>query len=315
MWRASNVKTIQQGVQFYLDDCKAMDFKKATIITKRQSLKRFSEWCSSHQIIDLNEVSLDVMEGFRVYLHEYRKILDGKPLAQNSKHKCLTDLKLFMRRLHRRKVVSHADFEEFELPRFQKKLPRNVPSHEEVELILRQPLLRENDLGILDRTIMELFYSSAIRRAELTRLRLGHLDMNKRIVHISEGKGMKDRRLPILERAHKWIKLYLEDIRPKCLSFDSEDYVFIALNGSPCTSDQVGQRVGKYIRRSGVDVDGACHVFRHAVATSMLDNGADLRHVQKLLGHADISTTQIYTQVGIKKLEEVHGRTHPASLG
>ncbi len=313
MWRAQSVKTIEQAIDFYLDDCVALGMSPNTIITKRQSLIRFYEWCSSHKIFDPNEISLDVMEGYRVYLHEYRKILDGKPLARNSKHKFLTDLKLFMRRLHRRKVVSHAEFEEFELPKFQKKIPRNVPSHDEVELILRQPLLRCNDLGVLDRTIMELFYSSAIRRSELIRLRLGHLDMNKRILIILEGKGMKDRRLPILERAHSWLEVYLKDIRPRCLGFDSEDFVFISPNGTPCTANQVGQRVGKYIRRSGVNIDGACHVFRHAVATSMLDNGADIRHVQVMLGHADISTTQIYTHVGIKKLEEVHARTHPAT--
>ncbi|MFL0800717.1 MAG: tyrosine-type recombinase/integrase [Agarilytica sp.] len=220
-----------------------------------------------------------------------------------------------MRRLHRRKIVANADFEEFEMPRTQKKLPRNVPSYEEVELILRQPLLRGNELGILDRAIMELFYASAIRRSELIRLRLSHLDLKKRIVMVVEGKGMKDRRLPILERTCKWLRHYLNDVRPQCLSFESEDFVFISPSGSPCTADQVGQRVGKYIRRSGINVEGACHVFRHAVATSMLDNGADIRHVQVMLGHSDISTTQIYTHVGIKKLEEVHSRTHPASVG
>lgn len=269
-----------------------------------RSLTRFSEWCSSHQLTHPNMINLEVVEGFRLYLHEYRKIRDGKSLSINSKHKFLTDLKLFMRRLHRRKIVTNADFEEFEMPRTQKKLPRNVPSYEEVELIFRQSLLRGNELGILDRAIMELFYASGIRRSELIRLRLGHLDLKKRIVIVIEGKGMKDRRLPILERTCKWLRHYLNDVRPQCLSFESEDFVFISPSGAPYTADQVGQRVGKYIRRSGINVEGACHVFRHAVATSMLDNGADIRHVQVMLGHSDISTTQILRTWVLKSLRK-----------
>ncbi len=314
MWRALQVETIEQAVEFYLVDCIARDMRPNTLITKRQSLTRFQVWCSSHDIVDPTEISLDVMEGYRMYLHHFKKVLDGKPLAQNSKHKFLTDLKLFMRRLHRRRIIANAEFEEFELPKCQKKIPRNVPSHEEVELILRQPLLRGNDLGILDRAMMELLYATAIRRSELVRLRLGHLDMNKRILTVIEGKDMKDRLLPIHERACKWLTHYLEDVRPKFMSLASEDFMFVSRNGMPSTADQIGRRVGKYIRRSGVKIEGACHVFRHAVATSMLDNGADIRHVQVMLGHSDISTTQIYTHVGIKKLTDVYRNTLPANV-
>lgn len=306
------VNTLGEAIEFYLLDCKSRDMSPATLVTKRRSLNRFNNWCQSHGLLDPDEVSLDVMEAYRMYLHEYRKARDGEPLSANSKYKFLVDLKLCLRRLHRRRIIERADFEEFELPKSKKVIVRNVPSHDEVEQILRQPLLRDNELGLMDRTIMELLYACAIRRSEVVRIKLSDIDLNKRILLIINGKGMRDRKLPILERACHWIRLYLNEVRPRFLGLGSGDYLFLSPSGLPCSADQIGQRVGKYIRRSGVPIEGACHVFRHAVATSMLDNGADIRHVQKLLGHADISTTQIYTHVGIKKLEEVYNRTHPA---
>lgn len=252
------------------------------------------------------------MEGFRHYLHHYKKILDGKPLSINSQHKFLTDLKLFLRRLHRRRIITLADFEEFELPRCKKGLPRVVLPPEEVERIFTMPMLRGDRTGVRDRAIMELYYASAIRRSELVRLKLSHIDLDKRILMIIEGKGLRDRRLPLAQRACQWVDRYLTEVRPYFIGIESADSVFISSKGLPLHADQVGQMVGKYVRRAGIDKPGACHLFRHAAATSMLDAGADIRHVQEMLGHADISTTQIYTHVAIRQLENVYSRTHPA---
>ena len=152
-----------------------------------------------------------------------------------------------------------------------------------------------------------------IRRSELIRLRLEDIDLEKRILMIVEGKGLKDRRLPIAVRACEWVSIYLDVVRPYFKRVESGGAVFLSSKGLPLHADQVGQMVGKYVRRAGIDKPGACHLFRHAAATSMLDAGADIRHVQEMLGHADISTTQIYTHVAIKQLERVYNRTHPAA--
>ena len=130
---------------------------------------------------------------------------------------------------------------------------------------------------------------------------------------IIEGKGLKDRHLPIAQRACDRVRVYLDEVRPKFLTIESEEALFLHHKGYPLKADQVGQMVGKYIRRAGIEKPGACHLFRHAVATSMLNAGADIRYVQELLGHADISTTQVYTHVAINQLEKVYQLTHPAA--
>ena len=314
MWSVPEIETLSEAIKFYLDDCLARGMSPNTIIVKRQSLNRFIEWCVTQGINKPQEVNLEVMEGFRLYLHHYKKILDGKPLSINSQHKFLTDLKLFLRRLHRRRIVSGADFEEFEMPKCQKRLPRSVLSPEEVERIFTLPLLRGDLVGIRDRAIMEVYYASAIRRSELVRIKLSHIDLDKHLLMIFEGKGLKDRHLPIAERACCWIRRYLAEVRPRFIGIDSNDILFLSNKGVPLHPNQVGQMVGKYVRRSGIDKPGACHLFRHAAATSMLNAGADIRYVQEMLGHADISTTQIYTHVAIGELEKVYKRTHPAVM-
>lgn len=309
---ADNVKTIDQSIDVYLEYCGAKRMSPHTLVTKRRSLERFVERCKQIGITDPREVDLEVMEDFRLHLHLYKKVLDGEPLSINSQYKFLTDLKLFMRHLYRRKIIRHTDHEDFELPRSQKSLPRSVLTHDEIERVLMMPMIRQDERGIRDRTIMEVLYASAIRRSELVRLKLDHIDLSKQTLMVVEGKGLKDRVLPIAERACKWVEHYQKEARPKLLSLDSTDQLFLAMDGKPCNADQIGLAVGRYFRRSGIDKPGACHQFRHSVATAMLENGADIRFIQVFLGHADISSTQIYTHVAIKKLQEVYENCHPA---
>lgn len=314
MWSTPDIQSFPEAVSFYLDDCIAFGMSPNTIKLKRQSLNRFSNWCATQGISKPQEVNLEVMEGFRQYLHHFKKERDGKPLSINTQYKFLTDLKLFLRRLYRRRIVTNAEFEDFDLPKCKKGLPRVVLSPEEVKRIFVLPALRNDPIGIRDRAILELCYATAIRRSEITRLEVGDIDINQQILQIVEGKGLRDRRLPVAESACEWVDSYLNQVRPKFQSIESAEALFLSNTGKPMNADKVGQMVGKYVRRAGIDKPGACHLFRHAAATSMLDAGADIRYVQKMLGHANISTTQIYTHVAIRQLEKVYNRTHPAAL-
>jgi len=315
MWSTPVIETLDEAVNFYLDDCSALGFSPRSITSKRQTLERFTYWCSTVGTHNPKEVNVEVMEGFRQYLHHYRKVLDGEPLSINSKYKFLTDLKLFLRRLYRRKIISNADFEAFDMPKSQKRLPHAILSFEEVMRVFQLASMRGDRSGIRDRAILELFYATAIRRSEMARLEVEAIDLDSHKLWIFEGKGLKDRRLPIAERACEWIDIYYQEVRPRYKTLNSGDAVFLSSNGFPLDADQIGRLVGKYIRRAGIDKPGACHLLRHSVATSMLDADAGIRHVQELLGRADISTTQIYTHVAIKQLERVYNRTHPAATG
>jgi integrase/recombinase XerD len=167
-------------------------------------------------------------------------------------------------------------------------------------------------LGIRDRAILELFYTSAIRRSELVRLTLSNLNAEKRIVWVRLGKGRKDRVVPVGSRAMQWLEKYLQDVRPLLVNSAEETHLFLTGYGEPFNPDVLSRKTTAYIRKAGIKRSGSCHLLRHTCATHLLEGGADIRYIQQLLGHEKLETTAIYTAVNIAELQAVHGRCHPA---
>jgi integrase/recombinase XerD len=176
-------------------------------------------------------------------------------------------------------------------------------------ILLVQPDVK-TALGLRDRAMLETFYWTAMRRAELANLRLHDLDMDRELIIC--GKGKRDRMVPIGKRALAWVKAYLDNVRSELLIDRRETAPFLTPRGGPLEPQSLSDVVRKYVRQSGIRKRGGCHLFRHATTTLMLENGADVRYVQALLGHADLSSTQIYTHVSIPQLRKVHQQTHPA---
>jgi integrase/recombinase XerD len=148
----------------------------------------------------------------------------------------------------------------------------------------------------------------------LVGLTLDAVDTRNNTLIVRQGKGNKDRYLPLGKRAADWLARYLLDVRPQLLLDVHEAHVFLTNYGAPFERTYLGNLVKQYLRRAGLTLTGSCHVFRHAMATHMLENGADIRFIQAMLGHADLTSTQIYTHVSIRKLQEIHAATHPAKL-
>ncbi len=184
---------------------------------------------------------------------------------------------------------------------------------DEVDRILNQTDVY-GDTGIRDRAILETFYSTGIRRMELVNLKLVDIDLRYGSLMVRQGKGNKDRLVPLGERACAWIQKYLDEVRPGLVMGNDESYLFLTDYGEAFIKDRAGDLVRKYMEAAGIDKPGACHLFRHTMATQMLDSGADVRYIQAILGHAKLSTTEIYTHVSIQKLKEIHKATHPARL-
>jgi integrase/recombinase XerD len=183
---------------------------------------------------------------------------------------------------------------------------------QEVEAILREaePITPS---GLRDRAMLETLYSTGLRRMELPGLALYDVDLAHRQIMVREGKVRRDRVIPIGARAAAWVDKYLQEARPQLLIGDTEA-LFLSDYGEPVTPKFVAERMRRYMHFAGIDKPGACHLLRHACATHMLENGADTRFIQALLGHENLSTTQIYTRVSIDKLREIHDATHPAKL-
>ena len=201
---------------------------------------------------------------------------------------------------------------ELDMPRLGRRLPRQILTAAEAEKVLSQADLTD-PIGIRDRAILETFYSTGIRRGELVRLKLYDIGFEKGTLMIREGKGQKDRVVPIGERVLKWVEKYLLDVRPHLVVPPDEGVVFLTYMGVPFHPDALGHEMKKYLLAPGVGKEGACHIFRHTVATLMLDGGADIRYLQEMLGHTKLETTSIYTQVTIDKLKKIHDATHPAA--
>jgi integrase/recombinase XerD len=225
----------------------------------------------------------------------------------------MTAVKEFYRRMRRCGVFKSDPAELLELPRVPRRLPGTFLTVEEVESLLQQTLLHGLN-GIRDRAILETYYATGIRRMELATLDIDDVDLKRGIVRVNRGKGNKDRRVPIAKRACDWIAMYLNSVRPKFAVLESGQALFLANDCLRYSERKLTYIAGKYVRRAGIKKRGACNLFRHTAATLMHEGGADLLYVKEFLGHADVSTTQVYAHVTIRKLREVYAKTHPAAF-
>jgi integrase/recombinase XerD len=273
-------------------------------------MEMFLSWCRRSRITTPTQVTQTSLESYQRYLFQYRK-KDGQPLAVASQHSRLAPLKVWFKWSTYRKYIPQDPAAELELPRVGYKLP-NVMNRDEAERVLSQPNVGEL-LGIRDRAMLEILYSSGLRRMELLHLKLYDVDQKHGLVTVREGKGKRDRVVPIGERALAWLDLYLSRLRPEIAKRPDDGIVFLTSNGVPFTPNHLSWLARQYVRSSGIGKGGACHIFRHTMATLMLEGGADIRYIQAMLGHVRLDTTQIYTHVSIRMLKQVHTTTHPAA--
>jgi integrase/recombinase XerD len=161
--------------------------------------------------------------------------------------------------------------------------------------------------------MLEVFYSTAIRRVELINLKVFDVDWARSTLMIRQGKGKKDRVVPLGERAKSWLLAYYDQVRPGLIVGRDEGVLFLASGGGSLETRRLTEAVRTYIEQAGIAKPGSCHLLRHTAATLMLEGGADIRFIQALLGHASLDTTQIYAQVSIGKLAEIHAATHPGA--
>ncbi len=282
-----------------------------TVRARRIALRRFIAWCAERALDDPRVITKPMLERYQKSLFYYRKP-DGQPLTLGSQHGCLAPLKTFFQWLARENHILYNPASELVLPKQPKRLPRTLLSVADVEAILREaePITAP---GLRDRAMLELLYSTGLRRMEVPNLAIYDVDLNRRLVFVREGKGRKDRVVPLGDRAAAWVARYLIEARPALLAADTER-LFISDDGAAITPESLASKVKRYMEVAGIHRPGATHLFRHACATHMLENGADIRYIQALLGHANLATTEIYTHVSIEKLQQIHAATHPAKL-
>jgi len=295
----------------YLDWMSYSGYSPHTLRSAHHDLRVFVRWCDSRGLSAPTQLSRPVLEQYQRHLHLLRKA-DGKPLAAGAQRHRLQHMKGLCRWLVRENLLPSNPASELMLPKPLRQLPRSILSFAEVERILAQPDI-ETPVGLRDRAMMELLYSTGLRRLELVGLTSGDIDFTRRLLLVRHGKGGSDRYVPIGERALDWLMRYLDEARDE-LALPGVDTLFVSDYGDALQDGALSTVVKRHIKRADINKPGSCHLFRHACATHMLENGADIRFIQALLGHAKLNTTQIYTHVSIDKLQEIHAATHPARL-
>jgi len=275
-------------------------------------LRRFITWCDERGLERPQDITKPIIERYQRYLFLYRKN-DGNPMTANSQHAHLLPIRAWFKWLTQQNYLLYNPASEVALPKLPKQLPKNILTASEVEQVLSQPDIK-TPIGIRDRAILETFYSTGLRRAELIDLLVYDINIDRGTLLIRQGKGNKDRMLPIGARALAWVQKYLDEVRPTLSTPYDDDVLFLTRYSERFTGSRLGQVVRHYIDAADIGKQGSCHLFRHTMATLMLENGADIRFIQAMLGHTKLNTTEVYTQVSIRKLKDIHTATHPAKM-
>ena len=302
------------GFQNLLDthvaDLESHNFSKHTIHNRITYIRRFALWCLDRDLATPSEITKAILERYQRSLFTYRNEKgSGLSFASQSYH--LIHIRAFFKWLCKSGRIPVNPASEIELPRLGERLPDAVLSVDEVDKIMAQPNLSE-PIGLRDRAILEVFYACGIRRTELSQLTIYSVDAERQTLLIRQGKGKKDRFIPIGKRAITWIQKYQAESRPRLIIDSSVQTLFLSNLGQSLEPQTLSSYISEYIAKAGIEKSGSCHMFRHSMATHMLDNGADIRFIQVMLGHAKLETTEIYTRVSIKKLQQVYHQTHPA---
>ena len=269
-------------------------------LSVRRSLEALLHWAREKKFADWRDLGVDDLSAFLAHLK--------KRLEASSLRIAIVHLKIFFRFLALRNLVEADPSEPLLSPRSGSHLPETLHVNQ-VEKLLNS-IDPARPLGRRDLAILELFYSSGLRLAEICSVRLETLDLEDGFLRVT-GKGNKTRIVPVGARASEAIESYLANERPGLVKPHTSSEIFLSVRGGPIGPDRVRKIVKERARQAGIEQNMYPHLLRHSFATHLLQNGADLRVIQELLGHADIATTQIYTHVDDQRLKKVHQRFHP----
>ncbi len=274
-----------------------------TRIAYRTDLAQFTEYLHRHGVEHLNDAQRQTIAE---YLLQRRKA--GLSARSLSRH--LAAIRMFCRFLSREKLLAADPTQTIDSPKLWRTLPHSL-DYGEIERLLAAPDTRTR-LGLRDKAMLEFMYATGLRVSEVAHIKLSDINFEAGFLR-SMGKGSKERIVPVGKQAIEWVQRYLREARGSFAGADSVGEVFLSTRGQPLSRKTIWVLIKKYARRAGITKNITPHTMRHSFATHLLNNGGDLRVIQEMLGHADISTTQVYTHVDQQRLKETHYRFHPRS--
>jgi len=296
---------LSREIAQYVEYLKAKGFTKRSQEAYWCGARRFQSYLQNEGMGRFDQINRELILNYQMCL------MNQKPtLSLNTQRLALTILKHFMTYLVRKNYLLFNPATELEIPRKRERLPQGIMSLREVKRLLKQPDVKDR-LGLRNKAIMEVLYACGLRSQELRNLKLNDIDLKERILRIIGGKGEKDRIVPLGKTASKYLEEYLHKSRPTLIKGQEEQTVFMGYKKSPLARNTVSEIVGYYVKKAKLKKHVTPHSLRHTCATHMLKNRASLRHIQVLLGHKSLETTQKYTQVEISDLKRAHQKYHP----
>jgi integrase/recombinase XerD len=273
-----------------------------TVASYRNDITNLVQFLQNYNINDPQQIKYN-------HLTEFFKFLNEIGLSSSSASRYHSSLKGFFSYLFQNRYITGNPVDKIPSPKLSKKLPQ-VLTINEIDTLLSQPDVTTK-FGLRDKALLELFYACGIRVSELINLKISGLFFKEEIIRVF-GKGSKERLIPIGSSAINWVTEYLKQGRPLLeKKSKSENYLFLNTRGTKLSRMGIWKIVDRYVKEAKIDKEVHPHTFRHSFATHLLEGGADLRAVQEMLGHADISTTQIYTHIDRDYIKQVHRDFHP----
>ena len=305
---------IDQLIPGYLEELQLLNRAPLTIRNIRRGLGQLLLFLEMEGVHHLEQLNGDVLQQYQEEL-AYRLTAKGKQLSARTREKYLCALRGFLVYLYERDFLAVDHSKSVKLPKQPQRLPKIILDHNEIKKILAAPDMHTNE-GYRNRIVLEILYDTGIRAAEMTGITTADLDLKNGYLTIRSGKGDKDRVVPLSPRVCKLIDTYLLMIRPAMLKGRDTGHLVLNRWGTKMTPTAVWAIVKRCAQLAGIRKNVTTHTFRHTCATHMLKNGAPIRHIQELLGHESLESTQIYTKVTINDLKEIHAKYHPGeSLG
>jgi integrase/recombinase XerD len=300
---------IKSIIPLYLKELALLNRSPGTIGTVKNDLAALLRFLDEEKIHEVEELTAEALADYQLEL-SFKLTAKGTPLTIGSQLRLLCAARGLTRFLKDKDYLPHNPGTAIRLPKTAKRLPKVILSPKELKTLIEAQDMRSR-YGYRRRLIIEILYDTGIRRSELAGVRPADIDLNTGYLYIRNGKGGKDRVVPVSSRVCKLIHDYMLFIRPMFIKDTDPGGLIVTRWGQNMASHGIYWEVRQAVRNSGIKKNVTCHSLRHSCATHMLKNGAPVRHIQEMLGHASLESTQIYTRVTINDLKAVHAKYHP----
>jgi integrase/recombinase XerD len=294
----------------YRQQLELLNYSVRTMDTQATYFNRFGEFLTEVKINDVSAITAATLTDFQRWLF-YQPTNRGTARTVASQNRVLSSLRSFFAFLLREGYLAHNPAQGLRLAREPDALPRNILTPEEARKLIEMPDT-QTLIGYRDRTLLEVLYATGIRKSELRNLAVADVNLEEELLRVNRGKGKKDRVVPLSRIACQHLENYLNAIRPELLHGRTTDKLFVSLQaGRPLGVHGIDRLMSKYVRQARLKKHVTCHLWRHSCATHLLKNNANLRHVQEILGHKSLATTERYLRLTITDLKEAHRKFHP----